>query len=200
MKHYCNADKKEYKNNKIEELEKMNIILFKKLNKIEKKEKKDQLLNIKNNNIIPLNKENLYTVLTKNHKLNILKSEREPYIEISYMIYNNDNYQNYRNIMISNLTSKFCKVYDNLIKNFITKSQKDIIKIYADNRIMDIKHIYDELKDELDDLTKNKIENLINNYNNNETINNEIKKELLCILYDNNSKVISIYKSLNKNT
>jgi hypothetical protein len=144
MKHYCNEEKKDNKIEKSEDSDKLDEIetnhkqLLKEITK--------KYPNYMKCNIISFNKENISIVLTYDQKLQILNAKDEAHNELSNMIYNNDNQNLYkfRNILISTLSGEFCKVYDDKMKNFITKNQKDIIKIYADNCIMDIKYIYDE--------------------------------------------------------
>ena len=216
IKNYCKEREKENKilelEQKIINMEQIQNNLLQNLKIQNNTNKNDKIINdtINNNivninninntiNIIPFGNEKLHKALSQDQKLQVLNAKNSAHIELSNMIYSDDEFKKFRNIIISNLSHEFCKVYDNKMKEFITKLQKNIIRTYADHRLWDIEAFYDELKNELDDFTTKKIETLIKDYFHNEKFNIRIKKELSCNLYDNRFNVIPIFKSINKN-
>jgi len=128
--------------------------------------------NIQNNNVqlISFGKnEHIADHLThKEQKLVILSGNKciEKLIDISY----NGPYNQFKNIIITNLKDNFVYKYDDVKGYFVAANKNDTLKDFIDTRVMDIEEIYNKLSDakKIDENTKNTIEKFlekIQNYN-----------------------------------
>ena len=121
--------------------------------------------NITNNNfqIIALGKENLLEILTLNEKREIMKS-RFNCLEKIVDIVHCSNYNQFKNIVITNLKDDFAYKYDDDKKYFVCFNKSELISDLVDERLDNIKEIYDELSttNKLDTNTKKLIQDFLN--------------------------------------
>ena len=122
--------------------------------------------NITNNNhfqIIALGKENLLEILTLNEKKEIMKS-RFGCLEKIVDIVHCSNYNQFKNIVITNLKDDFAYKYDDKKKFFVCFNKNELINELVDERLENIKEIYDELSttNKLDSNTKKLIQDFLN--------------------------------------
>ena len=164
------------------------------------------------NYIVNFGQEKVCETLTMKEKKQILNS-RFNCIEKLVEITNCGKYNQFKNIIITNLKDKLTYVYDEKKGNFITCDKKTSLDTLLNNRIMDIINVYDELStaNKIDDKTKKFIENFLNNINdetnqftdeNEEIIYPNLKKykinKVKILLYDNHdnmTKDLALYLS-----
>ena len=119
--------------------------------------------NIQNNiNLIGFGKEEILKILTLKDKKLIMNSGflcLEKIVEIA----NVDSYNEFKNILITNLKDNFAYKYDDNFGYFVVVNKNDTINELICNRVMDIEAIYDQLEtaNKIDDKTKNIIERFL---------------------------------------
>jgi len=163
---------------KIKNQKKLNSTTFNSLNKMlmnrnyVNNSHNNNTTNIQNNNIqlISFGKnEHLADYLSNKDKKSIILSANkciEKLIDISY----NGPYNQFKNIIITNLKDNFVYKYDEKKGYFVAANKNDTLKEFIDTRVMDIEEIYNKLSDakKIDENTKNTIEKFlekIQNYN-----------------------------------
>lgn len=98
--------------------------------------------NVTNNfTIIPLGRENVSELLTLIEKKEILKSKFSCLESVVDLIHCGK-YDQYKNIIITNLKDDYAYKYDDDTKTFICVDKNEIISELVDERIGDIKNIY----------------------------------------------------------
>ena len=140
----------------------------------------NQLLNnshnvINNNNvtnnfqIIGLGKENLVENLTKHEKREIIKA-RYGCLDRVMTIAHCGKYNQFKNIIITNLKDDYAYKYDDTTNTFICIGKNEIMTELINERLEDIKEIYEELSatDKIDEKTKNIIQDFFKQIENNE--------------------------------
>ena len=106
---------------------------------------------INNFQIIACGKEQLIEALTENEKKSIIRS-RFSCLEKIVDIVHCGKYNQFKNIIITNLKDDFAYKYDENLKKFTIVDKDTFMSELIDNRLDDIREIYDELA------TTNKIE------------------------------------------
>ena len=127
--------------------------------------------NSKNVNYIAnFGSDNVSQTLTMKEKKQILNS-RFNCIEKLVEITNCGKYNQFKNIIITNLKDKLTYVFDQKKGNFITADKKASLDTLLNNRIMDIEAVYDELltANKIDDKTKIFIQNFLNDIKDEDT-------------------------------
>jgi len=127
-------------------------------------------------------------------KLNAL----ETIVEIAHC----GDYDQFKNIIITNLKDNFAYKYDRIKGYFITVDKKDLLDAVITIRITDIEEIYDELQsaNKIDEKTKRIIQSFLDKCNSDEpyTDENEIKypnfksykqNSIKILLYNNQDKI-----------
>lgn len=132
------------------------------------------------NYIVNFGNENICETLTMKEKQQILKSRFnciEKIIEIS----NCGKYNQFKNIIITNLKDNLTYIFDNKKGNFITTDKKSSLDLLLTNRIMDIEAVYDELNaaNKIDDKTKHFIENFLNEIKDEDTQFEDENEEII---------------------
>jgi hypothetical protein len=172
-------DEKESQKLKLEQIEKEKEILKLKLklNKIKSntnnniKNINNQLLNNSNNTInnitnnfqiIGLGKENLLETLTNSEKKEIIKSRYgclERIVDITHC----GKYNQFKNIIITNLKDDYAYKYDDKQKKFICIDKNEIMTEFIDERLGNIRELYEELSktDKIDNKTKTIIQDFL---------------------------------------
>jgi hypothetical protein len=147
--------------------------------------------------------ENIIEKLTNKEKKLILNS-RYKSLEKLVEIVHCGNYNEFKNILVTNANNNYMYKFDSYKKQFILSPKDDVINSLIDNRIYDLETIYDSFLEEnkLDEKTKDIIEifiNKINNYDNKYTDDdgNTYKtykhykvEQVKLILYNNKDKMI----------
>jgi len=161
--------------------------------------------NVINNNIqqiCNIGNEELINVLTEQEKRQILNAKYnalERIVEIAHC----GEYNQFKNIIITNLKDNFAYKYDQTKKYFITIEKNELIDAVVLHRITDIEAIYDELKDanKIDKRTKRIIQEFLDNCNSVEayTDKNGIKYPNFKS-YKNNSIKILLYNNQDRIT
>jgi len=201
---------------KIKNDKKLNSISFSTLNKMLKNNNytnnshnnNNNTTNIQNNNNIQLisfgKDEHLIDYLTNKEQKSIILSGNKCIEKLIDITYNGPSYNQFKNIIITNLKDNFIYKYDKKKGYFVAANKNDTLKEFIDTRVLDIEEIYNKLSDakKIDENTKNTIEKFlykIQNYNekfvdNNDNITypsyrdykiNKIK----ILLYNNHDKV-----------
>jgi hypothetical protein len=159
--------------------------------------------NINNFNICGFGKEEIMEVLTMKDKKNIL-NQRYNCLNKLIEITNCGNYNNFKNIIITNLKDSYAYKYDEKLGYFVAGNKNEICSDLIDNRVMDIEAIYDQLAtaNKIDDRTKeiiqtflDKIQNYDEKFNNRE--NNQVFpnykdykiNQIKILLYNNQDKI-----------
>jgi hypothetical protein len=123
--------------------------------------------NIVNNfQLVGFGKEEVVELLTNKDKKLIMNSKYcslEKLIEIVHC----GSYNQFKNIIITNMKDNFMYKYDDSKGQFILSTKHDVLNSLINYRLEDLEVIYNDLleKNKLDDTTKNCIENFINKIN-----------------------------------
>ena len=154
---------------KLQNTKKLDTKTFKSLNKMlmdrsHKNITNNTTVNNINNyfNISGFGKEDILDVLTYKEKKYILNQKYNclnKLIEIT----NCGNYNNFKNIIITNLKDNYAYKYDDKLGYFIAGNKNEICSDLINNRVMDIEAIYDELStaNKIDDKTKEIIQTFL---------------------------------------
>jgi hypothetical protein len=162
---------------KLQKSTKVDNITLKKLNKL-LLERNNKIKNINSNNIINntqiinnfqlvgFGKEEVIESLTNQDKKLIMNSKYcslEKLIEIVHC----GKYNQFKNIIITNIKDNYMYKYDDKLCRFILSTKQDVLTSLIDYRLDDLEIIYNDLlgKNKLDEKTKDIIENFINKIN-----------------------------------
>lgn len=146
--------------------------------------------NITNNNyIIALGHENLSEIFTKKEKLKILNSRFNSLPFLIEYAHFNDNYPQFKNVLITNTQNNIAYKYDNNKKQFIAINKNELLDDILDQRICDIYSFYDELEDELNERTKSIINEVRDKLETDPEYKELKKQDIKLILYNNRKKV-----------
>lgn len=153
---------------------------------------------INNNFILPYSEQNLKDVLNDKDKMKVLQSGNNAHLELTNLLYQKDDYKQYRNIYITNMSNDIGYIYDDKQKRFIIKSKKNIIYDYGIERFSDIEEFYQEMGNKMGQTKLDKLKELVHNYFNDTEFQHKKNKELLISLYNNKVHVEEIYKHVNE--
>jgi len=156
--------------------------------------------NIINNNtiinILPLGHENLMETFSKNDKLKVLQNR---YMSLDYLVkyvHFNDNYPQFKNVIITNHQNNIGYKFDNNSNQFIAINKNELLNEVIDERMCDISFFHEQLINELDVKTKDIIDKFISKMDNDKYKDNK-KKDIQLIIYNNRNKVSKeVYKNL----
>jgi hypothetical protein len=152
----------------------------------------NQLNNTVNNtinyNIVSLGQEQLYNVLSKKEKMNILNQRYTCLDHMIEYIHFNEKFPQFRNILITNTQNNIAYKFDKLSNKFIAITKDELLENIVSERMDDITEFYDQLIDDLDDKTKNIINSFITKMDN-ENYKSDKKKDIKLIVYNNRNKV-----------
>ena len=181
---------------KIEKSNKMHPKSFKKLNNMLINNALMNSNNINSNNsvnnynILSLGNENIPEVLSLIDKKKIMNAKYlclEKMVEIAHC----GNYNQFKNIVITNLKDNIAYRFDQTKGYFLTTTKNDVLNDIINNRITDIEEIYDELSttNKINEETKNLITKFLEKIQNDDA---KFVDENENIIYDN-------YKSYKSN-
>jgi hypothetical protein len=124
--------------------------------------------NIQNNiKIVGFGKEEVYELLSLQDKKQIINSRYlclEKLVEIAHY----GKYDQFKNIIITNLKDNFAYKFDEKLGYFVVTTKNDIFNDLISNRLIDIEAIYDELSEinKIDEKTKVIIQNFLDKIQN----------------------------------
>lgn len=162
-------------------------------------------LNTINNNclqICNLGKEDILNILTEQQKKQILEARHsalDKLVEIAHC----GNYNQFKNVVITNLKDEFAYQYDSSKGFFVTVKKNDLITDIIEYRIYDINDIYDEMENgnKINAHTKSVLKDFIKKYDSDEPFEDdngtkhinykEYKKDCIKILLYNNHERIT---------
>jgi hypothetical protein len=194
---------------KIEKSNKMHPKSFKKLNNMLINNALMNSNNINSNNsvnnynILSLGNENIPEVLSLIDKKKIMNAKYlclEKMVEIAHC----GNYNQFKNIVITNLKDNIAYRFDQTKGYFLTTTKNDVLNDIINNRITDIEEIYDELSttNKINEETKNLITKFLEKIQNedakfvdeNENITYDNYKsyksdKIKILIYNNNQKI-----------
>ena len=160
---------------KLEKSNKVDNITLKKLNKMlmERNNKIKNSFNIINNQqiinnfqLIGFGKEEVIETLTNRDK-KLIMGARYNSLDKLIEIIHCGKYNQFKNIIITNMKDNYIYKYDDKLGRFILSTKTDVLNSLIDYRIDDLETIYHELldKNKLDENTKDIIEKFINKIN-----------------------------------
>ena len=156
--------------------------------------------------ICTLGSEDILNVLTEQQKRQIINAKfksLDKLIEITHC----GSYNQFKNILITNLKDEFAYKYDGSKGFFVTVKKNDIITDMLDYRIYNINEIYDEIENGIDENTKTVIRRFMEKCENDEPFEDdngtrypnykEYKKDCVKILlYNNHDQITKSIASL----
>lgn len=143
--------------------------------------------------------------ISQEDKLNILNSINEnilPLVKMTSIIYNNDNYLQYRYVAIFALNGTYSLQFEHKVKKYYTYCKRDIINDMIKNYINNIEIYLSEISFLLDEETIEKVKNYIHYINNPDTTFKKILKEhygdINLEIYNSKDKMRHIVDYFNK--
>ena len=145
--------------------------------------------NIINNNIIlKLGNEELSNIFSEKEKINILEKGYKCLDYIIQYTHFNDNYAQFKNILITNLQNNIAYKYDDNTNSFITITKDELLYEVINERMCDINEFYEKYKDFIKDNIRTAIDTFISNMD--KPKYEETKKtEIKLIIYNNRDKI-----------
>jgi len=136
--------KNKYKIDKIDELEKKIQKLETIITKTKITKNTTTIINNNINNIkVSFGNEDISKLSVSDKKL-ILNSGFNSLIKLIEVMHLNKKYPEYNNIKITNINSKYGKIYDETTQIYTTEKKKDIIENLISTRTLDLKEIHNE--------------------------------------------------------
>jgi hypothetical protein len=138
-------------------------------------------------NIIELGYEDMskLTIKEKTNIITCIKFHEYPIVEMVKLIYTTDKYKEYKNVMIPSLKSSYIKHYNGDKGKWEYIDKDKLLNIMIKVRLIDLKTIYKNIKTSQDE--KEMILIYLNNFDSeNNKIINQHKKDITCIIFNNN--------------
>jgi hypothetical protein len=140
--------------------------------------------------IIQLGKENLGQVLTEQDKLKILNRQGMSVNDLVELVHTSDKYNQFKNILVTNLQSSFCYKYDDKMMSFIAVNKDELLNDVLEARIYDINTFYDELRHLMNPKKAETLQRFLDKMDDTDSkIRNIKKEEIKLILYNNRNKI-----------
>ena len=159
------------KSNKIDNitLKKLNKMLMERNNKIKNINSHNTINNtqtINNFQLIGFGKEEVFETLTNRDKKLIIDARYNSLDKLIEIVHCGK-YNQFKNIIITNMKDNYMYKYDDKLGHFILSTKSDVLNSLIDYRLDDLEIIYNDLleKNKLDETTKNIIEKFINKIN-----------------------------------
>jgi hypothetical protein len=137
---------------------------------------------------VALGKENLAEVLSKKEKLDILNNRSLVLENLVKYIHFNENYPQFKNILITNLQNTVAHRYCDKTQQFIAIDKNELLNDIISERTDDIIGFFEEFENELNDKTKQLIEKFINEIDN-DNYKQHKKNKIKLIMYNNRNKI-----------
>jgi hypothetical protein len=157
-----------------------------------------------NNNInviVPMGKENFNKLLTDDQKVSIVKANDKALLKFTELIYTNPDFENYRNISISNIGNEFGNFYDEKVAEYVLMKKIEIVNKYGWNRLCDIEEFIDDLDNKNIDVGNiDKLTVLIDRYAKDDEFKKIFNNDLVVLLYNYHKKVKRNINRINKKT
>ena len=122
--------------------------------------------NINNFQLIGFGKEDITETLTNQDKKLIMNAKYRCLDKLVELVHCG-NYDQFKNIIITNMKDNYMYKYDDKVGNFILSTKADVLNSLIDYRLGELEIIYNDLleKNKLDENTKDIIEKFINKIN-----------------------------------
>ena len=174
----------------LEIMNKQNKIHPKTLTKINKQLNNNTIINNNNINIIQLGGESLDTLFNKNQQLDVLSKRYKCLEYLVKQIHFNDNYPQFKNILITNTQNNIGYRYDKNENKFIAIDKNELLDDVITERMGDIENFYDNQLQYLDSRTKDIIHCFIDKMSDkNEKYYEHKMKDIKLVIYNNRNKV-----------
>jgi hypothetical protein len=121
-------------------------------------------------NILTIGRENIEEILSQIEKKSVLNSRYSCLEELVKIVHCGE-YNQFKNIIITNMKDNYMYKYDEKVGHFILSTKTEVLNSLIDYRLGDLEIIYNDLleKNKLDEKTKECIEKFINKINNDES-------------------------------
>ena len=173
----------------LEIMNKQNKIHPKTLTKINKQLNNNTIIN-NNINIIQLGGESLDTLFNKNQQIDVLNKKYKCLEYLVKQIHFNDNYPQFKNILITNTQNNIGYRYDKIENKFIAINKNELLDDVITERMGDIENFYDNQLQYLDSRTKDIIHCFIAKMSDkNEKYYEQKMKDIKLVIYNNRNKV-----------
>ena len=144
---------------------------------------------INNNYIIQLGKEDLINSLSTKEQLNILNKKNECLSHIIKLVHFNDNYPQFKNVIITNSTNNIAYIYDEKEQKFMATTKDKMLDELIINRMSDIEEFYETNMNDIDMPTQTKIKSFIDKMESDNNFIKRKKQDIKLIIYNNKDKV-----------
>lgn len=145
---------------------------------------------INNINIIQLGGESLDTLFNKNQQLDILSKRYKCLEYLVKQVHFNDNYPQFKNILITNTQNNIGYRYDKVDNKFIAIDKNELLDDVITERMGDIETFYDNQLQYLDSKTKDIIHCFIDKMDDkSEKYYEQKMKDIKLVIYNNRNKV-----------
>lgn len=151
-------------------------------------------INNTNIQIIAFGMEELNSVLSKKEKLRVLYKQYGSIEELVSLTHISNKYNQFKNIYISSLKSKWAHKYDETLKKFIAIDKGDLLNEILEQRVYDIQQFYEELQYEMNPDKRAAIKDILNMVldEKDEKFSDKKKDNIMLVLY-NNRELIKPY-------
>ncbi len=144
---------------------------------------------INNYNIIALGNEKLETVLSKQQQLNILKKNYNCLSELVKMVHFNDEFPQFKSILITSVTNNIGYIFDDKEKQFVATTKDELLEKLINHRMSDIVGFHETHFDELSEAQQNTIQRFIDKMEDSKSFSEKRKKAIKLIIYNNRDKI-----------
>ena len=150
----------------------------------------NNIINNNNNNIIiQLGKEDLINSLSTAEQLNILNKKNECLSHIIKHVHFNNNYPQFKNVIITNSKNNIAYIYDEKEQKFLATTKDKMLDELIINRMSDIEEFYESNMSSIDIPTQTKIKSFIDKMESDINFINKKKQDIKLIIYNNKDKV-----------
>ena len=146
-------------------------------------------------------KENFNNLLTDDQKVSIVKANDKALLKFTELIYTNPDFENYRNISISNIGNEYGNYYNEKVAEYVLMKKIEIVNKYGWNRLCDIEEFIDDLDNKNIDVGNiDKLTILIDRYAKDDEFKKIFNNDLVVLLYNYHKKVKRNINRVNKKT
>ena len=178
----------EMKKQMLEIMNKQNKIHPKTLTKINNQLNDNKVIN--NINIIQLGGESVDTLFNKNQQIDVLNKRYKCLEFLVKQIHFNDNYPQFKNILITNTQNNIAYRYDKVENKFMATNKNELLDEVITERMGDIENFYDNQGNYLSPKTKKVIDDFISKMAEKDKKYYEDKmKDIKLVIYNNRNKV-----------